>query len=54
MGSSVLDDGMAVGSIHPSRTSGTGIVPEDEFTLSRGDTIRIAIDGIGTLENSVA
>jgi 2-dehydro-3-deoxy-D-arabinonate dehydratase len=34
--------------------TGTGIVPEDEFTLSRGDTIRIGIDGIGTLENSVA
>ncbi len=34
--------------------TGTGIVPEDEFTLSRGDTIRIAIDGIGTLENFVA
>ncbi len=34
--------------------TGTGIVPEDEFTLSRGDTIRIEIDGIGTLENFVA
>jgi 2-dehydro-3-deoxy-D-arabinonate dehydratase len=34
--------------------TGTGIVPEDEFTLSRGDTIRIGIDGIGTLENFVA
>jgi len=34
--------------------TGTGIVPGDEFTLSRGDTIRIVIDGIGTLENHVA
>ena len=34
--------------------TGTGIVPNDEFTLSRGDTIRISIDGIGTLENAVA
>jgi 2-dehydro-3-deoxy-D-arabinonate dehydratase len=34
--------------------TGTGIVPNDEFTLSRGDTIRIGIDGIGTLENFVA
>jgi 2-dehydro-3-deoxy-D-arabinonate dehydratase len=34
--------------------TGTGIVPGDDFTLARGDTIRIAIDGIGTLENSVA
>lgn len=34
--------------------TGTGIVPNDEFTLSRGDTIRISIDGIGTLENVVA
>jgi 2-dehydro-3-deoxy-D-arabinonate dehydratase len=34
--------------------TGTGIVPDDEFTLSKGDTIRIAIDGIGTLENYVA
>jgi 2-dehydro-3-deoxy-D-arabinonate dehydratase len=33
--------------------TGTGIVPQDEFTLSRGDTIRISIDGIGTLENFV-
>jgi ATP-dependent Clp protease ATP-binding subunit ClpB len=34
--------------------TGSGIVPNDEFTLSRGDTIRISIDGIGTLENVVA
>lgn len=34
--------------------TGTGIVPGDDFTLDHGDTIRITIDGIGTLENSVA
>ena len=34
--------------------TGTGIVPEDDFTLAGGDTIRITIDGIGTLENRVA
>ena len=34
--------------------TGTGIVPPTEFTLSHGDTIRISIDGIGTLENTVA
>ena len=34
--------------------TGTGIVPEDDFTLASGDVIRISIDGIGTLENYVA
>jgi 2-dehydro-3-deoxy-D-arabinonate dehydratase len=34
--------------------TGTGVVPGDEFTLTPGDTIRIAIDGIGALENPVA
>lgn len=34
--------------------TGTGIVPEDEFTLRIGDEIRITIDGIGTLHNRVA
>ena len=33
--------------------TGTGIVPPDTFTLMRGDTIRIAIDGIGVLVNTV-
>ncbi len=33
--------------------TGTGVVPKDEFTLQHGDSIRIMIDGIGTLENSV-
>jgi len=34
--------------------TGTGIVPPDSFTLKQGDEIRIAIDGIGTLVNSVS
>jgi len=34
--------------------TGTGIVPGSDFTLKSGDTITISIDGIGTLENSVA
>lgn len=34
--------------------TGTGIVPQDNFTLRSGDVIRIAIDGIGTLENRVS
>src|ERR1700730_2826917 len=33
--------------------TGTGIVPEDNFTLASGDVISISIDGIGTLENYV-
>jgi 2-dehydro-3-deoxy-D-arabinonate dehydratase len=34
--------------------TGTGIVPPDSFTLQIGDVIRISIDAIGTLENTVA
>ena len=34
--------------------TGTGIVPPDDFTLQSGDEIRIGIDGIGTLVNTVA
>jgi 2-dehydro-3-deoxy-D-arabinonate dehydratase len=34
--------------------TGTGIIPPDDFTLQRGDLIRIGISGIGTLENRVA
>ena len=34
--------------------TGTGIVPQDDFTLRNADLIRITIDGIGTLENHVA
>lgn len=33
--------------------TGTGIVPPNSFTLQRGDRIDIAIDGIGTLANTV-
>jgi 2-dehydro-3-deoxy-D-arabinonate dehydratase len=33
--------------------TGTGIVPPDSFTLASGDSIRITIDPIGTLENEV-
>lgn len=32
--------------------TGTGIVP-DNFSLEKGDLVRITIDGIGTLENQV-
>jgi 2-dehydro-3-deoxy-D-arabinonate dehydratase len=34
--------------------TGTGIVPPPSFTLSPGDVVRIAIDGLGLLENPVA
>ena len=34
--------------------TGTGVVPEDDFTLAHGDVVVIAIDGIGTLSNTVA
>ncbi len=33
--------------------TGTGIVPPDHFTLIPGDEIKISIDGIGTLVNTV-
>jgi 2-dehydro-3-deoxy-D-arabinonate dehydratase len=33
--------------------TGTGIVPPNDFTLQTGDWIRMAISGIGTLENTV-
>lgn len=33
--------------------TGTGIVPDSNFTLFPGDTVNISIDGIGTLANSV-
>ena len=32
--------------------TGTGIIPPDEFTLNRGDLVRITIDGM-MLENPV-
>jgi 2-dehydro-3-deoxy-D-arabinonate dehydratase len=34
--------------------TGTGIVPEHDFTLKAGDEIKISIDSIGTLVNEVA
>jgi 2-dehydro-3-deoxy-D-arabinonate dehydratase len=34
--------------------TGTGIVPPDAFTLQRGDEIRITIQPVGTLINTVA
>jgi 2-dehydro-3-deoxy-D-arabinonate dehydratase len=34
--------------------TGTGIVPPSDFTLVAGDSVRIAIDGIGELVNVVA
>ncbi len=33
--------------------TGTGIVPDSDFTLAAGDEIAISIDGIGTLTNTV-
>jgi 2-dehydro-3-deoxy-D-arabinonate dehydratase len=33
--------------------TGTGIVPGDNFTLQPGDRIRIEVNGIGVLENTV-
>jgi 2-dehydro-3-deoxy-D-arabinonate dehydratase len=33
--------------------TGTGIVPQDDFTLARGDQITITVDGLGTLTNHV-
>ena len=33
--------------------TGTGIVPPTEFTLASGDVIRIGIDGLGELTNTV-
>lgn len=33
--------------------TGTGVVPGDGFTLMSADVIRITIDGLGTLENTV-
>ena len=34
--------------------TGAGVVPPDSFTLEPRDSVRIAISGIGTLENPVA
>ncbi len=34
--------------------TGTGIVPDDDFTLAHGDEVRITVDAVGTLVNHVA
>ncbi|WP_346238599.1 fumarylacetoacetate hydrolase family protein [Niabella insulamsoli] len=34
--------------------TGTCLVPDEDFTLNSGDAIAISIDGIGTLQNTVA
>jgi 2-dehydro-3-deoxy-D-arabinonate dehydratase len=33
--------------------TGTGVVPPDELTLEPGDVVRIAIEGVGTLEHAI-
>jgi 2-dehydro-3-deoxy-D-arabinonate dehydratase len=33
--------------------TGTGVVPENDFTLEDGDIVHISIDGIGTLTNPI-
>ena len=33
--------------------TGTGVVPNDDFTLEEGDRVDINVSGIGTLSNSV-
>lgn len=33
--------------------TGTGLIPPDDFTLAAGDVVEIAIDGFGTLVNTV-
>jgi 2-dehydro-3-deoxy-D-arabinonate dehydratase len=33
--------------------TGTGIIPEDEFSLAIGDLVQISIENIGTLSNTV-
>jgi 2-dehydro-3-deoxy-D-arabinonate dehydratase len=33
--------------------TGTGIIPPDDFTLALGDAVEIAIDGLGSLTNTV-
>jgi 2-dehydro-3-deoxy-D-arabinonate dehydratase len=34
--------------------TGTGIIPPDAFTLQSGDDIRITVEDVGTLHNTVA
>ena len=39
--------------VHGFLMTGTGIVPPSTFTLQSNDVVRITIDSIGTLENTV-
>ena len=34
--------------------TGTGLVPPDAFSLAPGDEVRISIDELGTLTNTIA
>ena len=34
--------------------TGTGVVPGTDFTLTSGDVVKIEIEGLGVLENTVA
>ena len=34
-------------------STGTGVVPELDWTLRAGDVVRVRVDGVGTLENPV-
>jgi 2-dehydro-3-deoxy-D-arabinonate dehydratase len=38
---------------HAVLLTGTSIVPPDEFTLREGDSVRIEIENVGTLDNDV-
>jgi 2-dehydro-3-deoxy-D-arabinonate dehydratase len=33
--------------------TGTGVVPDESFTLAAGDRVTITVSGIGRLENDV-
>jgi 2-keto-4-pentenoate hydratase/2-oxohepta-3-ene-1,7-dioic acid hydratase in catechol pathway len=52
-----LSSGVSIASDIWSATTrlltGTGVVPDESFTLRAGDVVRIAVDGIGVLENPV-
>jgi 2-dehydro-3-deoxy-D-arabinonate dehydratase len=46
----VRDNPVPAGSV---LLTGTGLVPEDDYTLLPGHRVEITIDGIGTLANTV-
>ena len=48
----MAESGSLAASLSNSST-GTGIVPPDNFTLENGDSVSISITGIGTLNNPV-